>query len=73
MKQTEGISTKGSSVYNTGQLRRGTAHDQSTKVYKTKLNFGNAYSSGFNSKMKLPPTGSSAGKYQYINQGNNQQ
>jgi len=45
-------------------MRRGTAHDQSSKAYKSKYNFGNAYSSGLNSKMKLPPPGSSAAKYQ---------
>jgi hypothetical protein len=58
-----GYSTKGSSgVYGHRALRRGTTHEGSTTAYKSKVGFGNAYSSGLNSKMKFPPN-SSVGKY----------
>ena len=54
IRNTDGIySTKGSSVYPVRGLRKGTMHENST-VFKSKSNFGNAYSIGGNSKMVLP-------------------
>jgi hypothetical protein len=66
-KTDAAYSNPGSSV-NNRQMRRGTAHEMSSNVYKSKLNF-NAYSSGANSKMKLPPPMSQNQHYQTHYQG----
>lgn len=45
-----------------GIRSKGTTKANTIYDHKSKTNF-NAYSSGLNSKMKLPPAGSSAAKY----------